>query len=73
MEKQAYRKDPALTMTPEAVHAKLCAVALAAVAQGRDLAETQLFLCPVCGHIEPGEPPVSCLVCGTLKEDFVHV
>jgi rubrerythrin len=57
----------------EAVHAKLYALALEAVQQGRDLAETKFFLCPVCGHIEFGEPPESCPICGTKASKFVQV
>jgi rubrerythrin len=57
----------------EAVHAKLYALALEAVQQGKDLAETKFFLCPVCGHIEFGEPPESCPICGTKGSKFVQV
>jgi rubrerythrin len=57
----------------EAVHAKLYALALEAVEQGRDLAETRFYLCPVCGHIELGEPPESCPICGTKASRFVQV
>lgn len=57
----------------EAVHAKLYQMALAAVEQGKDLAETNFFLCPVCGHIELGAPPASCPICGAKGEKFVRV
>ena len=57
----------------EAVHAKLYALALEAVRQGKDLAETKFYLCPVCGHIEFGEPPESCPICGTKASKFVLV
>jgi rubrerythrin len=57
----------------EAVHAKLYALALEAVAQGKDLAETTFYLCPVCGHIEFGEPPESCPICGAKASRFVQV
>jgi rubrerythrin len=57
----------------EAVHAKLYTMALEAVKNGKDLAETAFFLCPVCGHIELGEPPASCPICGALGEEFVRV
>jgi rubrerythrin len=45
----------------EAVHARLYQTALEAVAQGRDLAETQFYLCPVCGHIELGAAQIEAL------------
>jgi len=44
-------------MKAEAVHARLYQIALEAVAQGKHLAETKFYLCPVRGHIEMGEPP----------------
>jgi rubrerythrin len=57
----------------EAVHAKLYQMALEAVAQGKDLAETKFYLCPVCGHIELGTPPVNCPICGAKAEKFTQV
>jgi rubrerythrin len=54
----------------EAVHARLYAMALEAVIEGKDLAEAKFFLCPVCGHIELGNPPDSCPICGAKKEKF---
>jgi rubrerythrin len=57
----------------EAVHAKLYALALEAAQQGKDLAETKFYLCPVCGHIEFGEPPQACPICGTKASKFVQV
>ena len=57
----------------EAVHADLYAKALEAVQQGKDMAETKFYLCPICGHIEVGEPPASCVICGAKGERFVQV
>ena len=57
----------------EATHAKLYALALEAVKQGKDLAETKFYLCPVCGHIEFGEPPEACPICGAKASRFVQV
>lgn len=57
----------------EAVHAKLYQTALEAVVQGKDLAETKFYLCPVCGHIELGTPPASCPICGAKAEKFMQV
>jgi rubrerythrin len=61
-----------LAMKAEAVHAKLYQMALEAVAAGRDLAETRFYLCPICGHIELGEPPASCPICGAKAEKFLQ-
>jgi rubrerythrin len=57
----------------EEVHAKLYALALEAVLQGKDLAETKFYLCPVCGHIEFGEPPEACPICGAKQSKYVQV
>ncbi len=57
----------------EAVHAKLYQCALDAVLQGRDLAETHFYLCPVCGDIEFGAPPEVCPVCKAKGSSFIQV
>jgi rubrerythrin len=57
----------------EEVHARLYRLALEAVSQGKDLAETKFYLCPVCGHIEMGNPPAHCPICGTQGEKFQAV
>jgi rubrerythrin len=55
----------------EAVHARLYQQALAAAQHGVDLTETQFYLCPICGHIEFGQPPATCPICGAKAEKFV--
>ncbi len=57
----------------EEVHANLYAVALEAARQGKDLAESRIYLCPICGHIEFGEPPAACPICGTKAEKYTQV
>jgi rubrerythrin len=57
----------------EAIHAELYQRALDAVGHGEDLAETGFYLCPVCGHIEFGQPPDSCPICGTKGTAFIQV
>jgi len=57
----------------EEVHAKLYQMALEAVAQGKDLSEVNFYLCPICGYIEPGQPPAICPICGTRGEKFIQV
>jgi rubrerythrin len=57
----------------EDVHAKLYKLALAAAEQGKDLEETEFYLCPVCGHIEFGKPEENCPICGTLASKYVKV
>jgi rubrerythrin len=57
-------------MKAEAVHAELYKLALQAVAEGKDLTELNFYLCPVCGHIEFGQPPATCPICGAKAERF---
>jgi rubrerythrin len=57
----------------EEVHANLYKQALAAVQRGEDLAQTDFYLCPVCGHIELGQSPDVCPICGTPGDRFVQV
>jgi rubrerythrin len=57
----------------EDVHAQLYKIALAAAEEGKDLTETEFYLCPVCGHIEFGKPKDSCPICGTLASKYVKV
>ena len=57
----------------EEVHAKLYAMALEAARQGKDLTETEFYLCPVCGRIEFGKPTEPCPICGTKPDKFVLI
>ena len=62
-----------LASKAEAVHAQLYKQALEAVQQGKDLDVADIYLCPVCGHIEFGQAPESCPICGTKGEKYVQV
>jgi rubrerythrin len=57
----------------EEVHAGLYRSALEAVKQGKDLEETEFYLCPVCGHVEFGSPPDECPICGAKGSKYVQV
>jgi rubrerythrin len=57
----------------EEVHARLYTLALEAVARGVDLEVTDFYLCTVCGHIELGQPPASCPICGANAKAFTQV
>src|ERR1051325_4677032 len=59
-------------MKAEAVHAELYRLALNAVESGQDLAEAQIYFCPVCGHIEFGVPPEKCPICGGSGSKFME-
>ena len=57
----------------EEVHAKLYAAALKAVQEGKDLEETNFYLCPLCGHIEFGKPTENCPICSLPAEKYIEV
>ena len=57
----------------EQVHARLYTLALEAARQGKDLTETEFYLCPVCGRIEFGKPSEPCPVCGTKPDKWILV
>lgn len=54
-------------------HAKVYSQALEAARAGNDLEETEIYLCPVCGHIEFGSPPEECPVCKAKGKVFTQV
>jgi rubrerythrin len=56
----------------EEVHAKLYAMAKAAVEKGEDLETNEFYICPVCGYIEFGKPINPCPICGAKPEKFVQ-
>ncbi|KUO62432.1 rubrerythrin [bacterium BRH_c32] len=57
----------------EKVHADLYKMALEAAEQGKDLDVANIYLCPICGHIEFGEPTENCPVCGALPSKYVQI
>ncbi|MGB9732225.1 MULTISPECIES: rubrerythrin family protein [Calditerrivibrio] len=57
----------------EEVHAKLYKKALEAVETGKDLENTDFYLCPVCGYIEFDAAPSKCPICGVPSDKFVKV
>jgi len=57
----------------EKVHAELYQKALEAVRAGKDLAETEFYFCPVCGHVEAGKPAQKCPICGAAPEKYQKI
>jgi len=57
----------------EKIHADLYKLALEAAQQGKDLDVGEIYLCPICGHIEFGKPEANCPICGTLASKYVKV
>jgi rubrerythrin len=54
----------------EKVHAELYQQALEALQTGKDLSTMEIYLCPVCGHLELGTAPDKCPVCGAPAAKF---
>jgi rubrerythrin len=57
----------------EAVHAALYGLALKCAEEGKDLDTSEIYLCPVCGYIEIGEPKEKCPICGTVAGKFIKI
>lgn len=57
----------------EKVHADLYTLALAAAEQGKDFDVSEIYLCPICGHIELGKPENNCPICGTVAAKYIIV
>ncbi len=57
----------------EEIHHWLYSDALGAVDSGKDLPESPIFICSVCGHTVMGEPPDRCPVCGAKKEMYREI
>ncbi|MDQ1340142.1 MAG: hypothetical protein QG567_1299 [Campylobacterota bacterium] len=57
----------------EKVHAELYELALKAVQDGKDLSETNFYLCPICGHVEMGEPTEACPICGVPASKYIQI
>ncbi|MCB2141527.1 rubrerythrin family protein [bacterium] len=57
----------------EAVHAGLYAAALEAVKTGKDLEVADIYYCPICGHIEFGQAPDACPICGAKGSRYAQV
>jgi len=57
----------------EEVHARIYALALEAAQEGKDMAQAEFYLCPVCGYIELGRPSEECPICGTKAGKFTVV
>ncbi len=63
----------AFALKAERQHADLYKKALEAVKSGQDISATAVWLCPFCGHIELGNPPENCPICGAAASQYVEV
>jgi rubrerythrin len=57
----------------EEIHHGLYEEALAAVNGGKDLPETSIWVCPVCGNTVNGGAPDRCPICGVPGEKFSEI
>ena len=57
----------------EKVHYELYGMAIAAVTDGKDLAEAKVRICPICGHTVIGDAPDHCPVCGCIGARYTEV
>ncbi len=63
----------AFAVKAEQVHAELYRKAMDAVQNGQDIVATEVWLCPICGHIELVNPPEKCPICGAKSSVYVQV
>jgi rubrerythrin len=57
----------------EQIHEALYRKAAEAISGGKDLPETEFYVCPVCGFTHEGKLEGRCPVCNTLGEKFEKV
>ena len=57
----------------EEIHHGLYSEALASVKSGKDIENTKIFVCGVCGNTVKNEAPDKCPICGAMKERFSEV
>ena len=57
----------------EKVHAGLFSQALQALESGADLSKMDVYLCPVCGDLEFGNPPDRCPICGAPASKYQKI
>jgi rubrerythrin len=63
----------AFAVEAEKVHAVLYKKALDAVRNGQDISASEVWLCPICGHVELGNPPEKCPICGAKASVYVQI
>jgi len=55
----------------EKIHARMYKKAKESAIAGGDIPLDKIYICPVCGYTNEGNPPETCPVCGAKKELFV--
>lgn len=57
-------------LNAEKEHAKLFKKAQDLAKQGKDMDDSKIYVCPICGFTVEGEAPENCPVCGARKDLF---
>lgn len=57
----------------EKVHDDLYSQALQLAETGKDLETANIYLCPVCGHVEIGQAPEQCPICFVGADKYIQV
>ncbi len=57
----------------EKIHAVLYRQAAESLAQGKDIADVEYFICPVCGYTHVGPAEGKCPICGYPAEKFEKI
>ncbi len=57
----------------EEIHHGLYSEALEAVKSGKDLPETEIYVCEVCGNTVKANAPDKCPICGAVKSKFKKI
>jgi rubrerythrin len=57
----------------EQIHAGLYQKAIDTIKTKKDLPQTDIYVCPVCGNTFEGNPPDKCPICATPKEKFMKI
>jgi rubrerythrin len=57
----------------EQIHEALYRKAAEAISGGKDLPETEFYVCPICGYTHEGKLEGRCPVCNTLGEKFEKI
>ncbi len=60
-------------MAVEEIHAGMYGDAMAAVSAGKDLPDTAIYVCDVCGNTVYGDAPDKCPICGVGKDRFLKI
>jgi len=59
-------------MEVERIHAELYKTAMEAVRAGKDI-DSEVWLCPICGHLEFKNPPEKCPVCNAPGSKYQKI